>query len=201
MKTSEAINEIAGALSKAQGLIRGAVKDAQNPFFKSSYADLSSISDAIREPLSKNGLSYIQTIHSKDLDFFISTRLMHSSGQWIEDEPCRLVVKDPNNPQAFGSAVTYFRRYCLTALIGVSQVDDDAQAAVVQEKPQTRPVEVKAAAPTTAESKRPFTPPPQRDSLKNLAPSTSKTGGSSGQQWGKGSDVGGHMDQDFQKKR
>ena len=79
---SDQINELASALAKAQAKIKGAVKDSANPFFKSSYADLQSVWDAIREPLSSNGLAVIQTTATNPaggLD--LVTTLAHSSGQ------------------------------------------------------------------------------------------------------------------------
>lgn len=85
MNTSEQINEIATALSKAQGQIHGAIKDSTNPHFKSQYADLASIWDACRGALSGNGLSVVQmTAPSEKDEVVVTTRVLHSSGQWIE---------------------------------------------------------------------------------------------------------------------
>lgn len=128
MKTSEQINELAAALSKAQGQIVGAKKDSANPFFKSKYADLASCWDACREQLSWNGLAVVQGAeHSQVGGIAVTTLLTHSSGQWVEST---LVVhpKD-DSPQAAGSAITYARRYALAAIVGLAQVDDDAEAA------------------------------------------------------------------------
>lgn len=68
--------------------------------------------------------------------WFITTILMHSSGQMLVTEPVEIVIKEKNNPQAFGSAVTYFRRYALTSLLRIPQVDDDANAATHRQAPQ-----------------------------------------------------------------
>jgi hypothetical protein len=84
MQTSENINELATALSKAQGQMGGASKTANNPFFKSKYADLGSVISAIKEPLAENGLSYVQFPFSVQGEVGVTTRLMHSSGQWME---------------------------------------------------------------------------------------------------------------------
>ncbi len=150
MQTSEQINELATALAKAQGEITGALKDSANPFFKSKYDDLASCWDACREPLSKNGLSVVQlpargksvTIEWETTDqktgaitqfktdteeLVIVTTLFHSSGQWIKGE-LPMIPRDAT-PQGIGSAFTYGRRYALTALIGIAQVDDDGNAA------------------------------------------------------------------------
>lgn len=137
---SEQINELAKALALAQRSFVGAKKDSDNPFFKSRYADLGSVWDSIRKPLTDNGLSVVQTV---DGDRLI-TILLHSSGQWI-DSSYPITAKD-NSPQAVGSAMTYARRYALAAMVGAYQVDDDAEAATARpaQQPQARP-----AAPQT----------------------------------------------------
>lgn len=127
MNKSESIAKIASALSKAQGEIAGALKDSNNPFYKSKYADLASVMSAIRDPLSKNGLSYVQPIKiSETGGMIIETILMHESGEWVSSECPVKVMKD--DPQAMGSSLSYFRRYTLSALVGVAQIDDDAEA-------------------------------------------------------------------------
>lgn len=127
MQTSETINELATALAKAQSEITGALKDSANPFFKSRYADLASCWDACRAPLSKNGLSVVQGLDVSEGHLYLKTRLMHATGQWI-DSTTPVTPKD-ETPQAMGSALTYARRYALTAMVGVAQVDDDGNAA------------------------------------------------------------------------
>jgi hypothetical protein len=124
---SEQIGELAAALAIAQGKITGALKDSANPFFKSKYADLASVWDACRGPLSDNGIAVIQMTESDDSGVFVVTTLAHKSGQWIRSR-LRLTPKD-TTPQAMGSAITYGRRYGLAAAVGVAQVDDDANAA------------------------------------------------------------------------
>lgn len=124
---SEQINELATALSKAQGEITGAVKDSKNPFFKSAYADLASCWDACRLQLAKNNLSVTQPTICRDGQVYVVTTLMHGSGQWIRGE---LPVKAKDDgPQAQGSGITYARRYALAAIVGIAQIDDDAEAA------------------------------------------------------------------------
>lgn len=124
---TENIAELAKALSAAQGKITGALKDSANPFFKSKYADLASCWDACRGPLSENGLAVIQTPEIDDQGITLLTTLAHSSGQWIKSR-LRMVPKD-GSPQAAGSTLTYARRYALTAMVGIAQVDDDANEA------------------------------------------------------------------------
>ena len=121
---SENINELASALSKAQGQMAGALKDSDNPFYKSKYADLAAVWDACRKPLADNGLSVAQLVNGNQLD----TILMHSSGQWVQSTATLAPVK--NDPQGLGSCVSYMRRYCLSAIVGVFQKDDDAESAV-----------------------------------------------------------------------
>lgn len=139
---SEQINELAAALCKCQMELQPAIKDSNNPFFKSKYADLSAVQAACREPLGKNGLCVIQTINrSAEGDPVLTTTLAHLSGQWIKST-CPIPIKeevgkvDPNkkmyknDPQALGSSITYMRRYALSAIVGVSTEDDDGEAAM-----------------------------------------------------------------------
>ena len=128
MNKSENINELAAALAKAQGEMRGAVKDSANPFFKSRYADLASVWDACRVPLTKNGLSVVQTNVGDGAEMVaVETILLHSSGQWISSFLSVKPVK--NDPQGIGSCITYLRRYSLAAMVGIAPEDDDGNAA------------------------------------------------------------------------
>lgn len=141
---SQDIKEIVAAIAKAQGAFSSVEKNKTNPHFKSKYADLGPIWDMIRKPLSENGLSLIQstqmqstlikeTNHAAQVkeyktDLVLKTILFHTSGQWI-GSIYPIYGKD-QNPQSTGSALTYARRYALSALIGiVSEEDDDGNAA------------------------------------------------------------------------
>ena len=130
MKSSESLEKLSLALCSAQGAMGGAVKGSANPFFKSSYADLTSVIKAIKQPCFDNGLSYVQLPHRDGNSIGVVTRLMHTSGQWLEHEFTLPMVK--GDPQAAGSAITYARRYALQALFGIPAVDDDAEAAVLR---------------------------------------------------------------------
>lgn len=130
MKSSESINELASALCNAQGQMGGAVKDSANPFFKSSYADLTSVIKAIKQPFADNGLSYTQFPVSNENGVGVSTRLMHISGQWLEMDYTLPTVK--KDPQASGSAITYARRYALQSIAGIPTADDDAESAMLR---------------------------------------------------------------------
>lgn len=130
MRSSENLEKLALALCSAQGDMGGAVKGSANPFFKSSYADLTSVIKAIKEPCFKNGLSYIQLPHRDGNSIGVVTRLMHTSGQWLEHEFTLPMVK--GDPQAAGSAITYARRYALQALFAIPAVDDDGESAMLR---------------------------------------------------------------------
>ncbi len=124
---SESITELAKALCKAQAEIESVKKESSNPFFKSKYADLSSVWAAIREPLTKNGLCLVQNPSSKDNRAQVATILMHTSGEYIRSVLEMAAVK--SDPQGIGSAITYARRYAILAIIGIAPEDDDGNAA------------------------------------------------------------------------
>lgn len=129
MNKSEQLNELAAALAKAQGQIKGALKDSANPFFKSKYADLSSVVEAIREAFSSNGLSYVQRTEPTEAnEVRVETVLLHSSGQWLSAGVLNIPVSKAD-AQGFGSALTYARRYGLSAAAGVAPEDDDGNEA------------------------------------------------------------------------
>lgn len=129
MNQSEHINELATALSKAQGEMQAAIKDSINPFFKSKYADLGSVWDAARPVLSKYGLCVLQSTEIVSDKVVMSTILAHSSGQWVKSSLPLNPAK--NDSQGMGAAMSYFRRYSLSALVGVVCDDeDDGETAV-----------------------------------------------------------------------
>ena len=138
MVSSPTIGKIGEALSKAQGEIENAVKDSQNPFFRSSYADLASVWDACRKSLAKNGLSVIQgggNLGKGDSAITITTLLLHSSGEWIKGSFSATPTKA--DPQGVGSCITYLRRYGLQAMVGIAPADDDGNDASGKgDKPQ-----------------------------------------------------------------
>ena len=137
------IDKLATALAKAQGEITGARKTSKNPFFKSDYADLYECIEATRPVLSKHGLSIVQTndgVHVLGSTVFlhVGTMLMHTSGQWIRSY-VPLPIDTPVNAHKLGSAMTYGRRYGLSAMVGIAQMDDDGNAAT---QGTTKPAEV-----------------------------------------------------------
>jgi hypothetical protein len=127
MTTSEQTGELAAALAKAQSEMGAATKDAANPFFKSRYADLNSIWEAARGPLTKNGIAVLQSPSADGARVTVATRFLHSSGQWIQGE-VSATAKDAS-PQSVGSAITYLRRYALQSFAGVATADDDGESA------------------------------------------------------------------------
>ena len=125
--TQENIDLLADALCKAQQEMERAIKDSTNPHFRSKYADLSSILDACMPALNKNGLSVLQPIIEKDGKEYIETILLHKSGQRIS---CfTRIFYNQNTAQAFGSGVTYARRYGLQSFICLGAEDDDGEKA------------------------------------------------------------------------
>lgn len=128
MNMSPEINELAKALAIAQAEVSGAHKDSTNPHFKSKYADLESVWDACRIPLTKNGLSIVQTMHKAELGTVLRTMLLHTSGQFIFGETPLIMVK--NDMQGLVSCVTYARRVGLSSIVGIAPTDDDGEAAV-----------------------------------------------------------------------
>lgn len=133
------INELAAALAIAQGKMEGAAKDTANPFFKSKYADLSSVTGAVRTGLCGTGLSYVQVIHDGEHAAGIETIILHSSGQTLSTGVVRVPVAKAD-AQGYGSALTYARRYSLSAAFGVAPEDDDGNAAA-KAKPVVKTLE------------------------------------------------------------
>ena len=135
MKTSEKLDAIAPAMAKAQNSMGGAVKDSKNPFFKSKYADLTSVWKACKEHLHKNEISVIQSPIDDGGRIGVATMLLHSSGQFISDS-FTLGVKKQNDPQADGSSITYARRYALMGFVGICPVDDYGESALFRNEPK-----------------------------------------------------------------
>lgn len=161
METSLDVGELFSALAKAQGAMKGAVKDSLNPFFKSKYADLAAVWEACREHLSAHGLAVVQGVSATGALVSVTTMLGHVSGQWVRDT-LTLEAKD-STPQSVGSAATYCRRYGLSAAVGIAPEDDDAEAAQPRQMAplgdrQNRPAPVKADVKTKANE-----PPPPSD--------------------------------------
>jgi hypothetical protein len=132
MQQSENLNELAAALAAAQGKFEAIernreveVKKDGKSLYKFSYTTLDAIVDVVRGPLSENGLSYIQGVEGSQNGSVVETMLLHASGQWIRTITPVHVGGSSDRAQAFGSGVTYAKRYGLTAILGIVSDDDD----------------------------------------------------------------------------
>lgn len=125
MKTSESIKTISTALAEFQKTTDNPKNTATNPFFKSKYAPLPDIINHIRENLSKNGLSVFQSTGGDgDGSIYVTTRLLHTSGEFIESDPLYIKL-EKNTAQGAGSSITYARRYSLSAILNLSSEEDN----------------------------------------------------------------------------
>ena len=128
IRQSEIFLALPKALVAAQGEFEAVEKSADNPFFKSKYADLPAIVRAASPILAKHGLAVTQMPGLEGDDDVLTTRLIHESGEWIESTMRLFLVKQ--DPQGQGSALTYARRYAYSAMLGiVTEADDDGNAA------------------------------------------------------------------------
>lgn len=158
MLASEHLDKLATALAAAQKAFEPLTKNREvevrgdKGSYTFSYATFDSIVEAIRGPLADNGLSFVQSLANDQGSVSCETRLLHASGQWLQiSVPVVMPQGARNGAQAMGSAITYAKRYALTALLGiVSEEDDDANAADgnhIERKTDKPANGVKAAAP------------------------------------------------------
>jgi|TARA_R100001443_G_scaffold1969_2_gene6772 hypothetical protein len=125
---SDNLDKLAVALCKAQSEMKGAEKKSTNPFFNSGYADLHTVIEASVPYLNKHGIAVIQgNDGEKPGEFYVTTMLLHESGQWIKSK-LRMPIEKAT-AQSIGSTITYGRRYGLSAIAGISQYDDDGNLA------------------------------------------------------------------------
>lgn len=135
---SEQINELASALAKAQSEMKAPEKDKKNPHFKNVYASLGSIISSCKGALNKYGISVLQPMEKMGDDFVLCTKLTHTSGQWIKS--VFPVKPTKNDPQGFGSALTYSKRYSLASMLCIdADEDDDGNQASVPAPQETIP--------------------------------------------------------------
>lgn len=154
MKTSESIVNIATALAKAQANFEAALKDARNPHFKSKFADLGSVLDAVLPSLHAEGISMLQPHKHENGRNFVVTVLLHRSGEFLMSET-EIVTSKDRDPQSLGSSITYARRYGLQSMCGIKAEDDDGERATTRDddKPKAsyqapRPTPTPSAAPS-----------------------------------------------------
>lgn len=163
IRMSERQAKLNEALAKAQGLIELAPKQANNPHYDSDYADLAAIRQAVRIPLSSNGIAYVQFPVTKGKQVTVTTRLAHAD-EWME---CDLTADAAGTgPQAIGAVITYLRRYGLSAMTGVAAGDDDAEASEgrSERNGESRP----PVRRTTEEAQADGLPPPTDDELRSM---------------------------------
>lgn len=136
---STTLGDLAKALSKFQGEISAVKKEGKNPYFNSKYATLDSIIELIKKPLEKNGLAISQFPTGENE---LTTILMHTSGEYIMST-AKMYPKD-NTPQGQGSAITYMRRYSVSAILGIAtEEDDDGNAATKPANASKRPADAR----------------------------------------------------------
>ena len=131
---SESIAKLMPALLKAQKAISAVKKDSKNPHLKNNYASIEAVIEAVKHALNENDIVFIQPLDKVGQSTVVTTRLIHVSGEYLES--CLLLSlpkdkdgHDKTDPQSVGSAITYARRYSLCSLLGLSQEDDDGNAA------------------------------------------------------------------------
>lgn len=126
IESNDGVSKLAEAMCKVQSEVENVIKEADNPFFRTKYADLGSILAHCRPILSKHGLSIIQFPINLGESVGVETILMHESGQCVKESICVPMPVDAKNvAQAVGSIITYLRRYAYAAVVGIAQVDDD----------------------------------------------------------------------------
>lgn len=152
MNTSPTITKIAAALVQAQSEMGNATKDAINPFFKKSYADLNAIREAVLPVLNRNGICAIQPTIVIDGCDFVETILLHNSGEFISSLT-RIVVDKVNDAQRHGSGLSYARRYALQSIVNIGAEDDDANKAVAPQQVKEKKVNATESATVKEELK------------------------------------------------
>ena len=137
MRMSDEISQLATALAIAQGQIEDAVKDTKNDFYKSKYADLSSVRAAVRQPFADNGLSVVQFPRTVTGGIEVETVLLHESGEFMSEV---LFMPTKHEPHPIGSGISYARRYALMSVANLAADDDDGNAAQAA-KPAPKPAQ------------------------------------------------------------
>lgn len=166
MNLEKATGELFAAIAKAQAEVENASKNAQNPHFKSRYADLAEVLNTVRPVFAAHGLSLSQSTEYDGTHVRVTTCIGHAGGGYITSTAA--CVPSKADAQGIGSASTYLRRYSLAAMAGVAQEDDDGETAAGR-KPQ-------AAAPARIEPQKSITAE-QVDELRDLMRSTGTEAG------------------------
>lgn len=124
MNSSQEINEIYSSIINFQSEMQQPKKNATNPHFKNKYSSLDEIVSTIKPTLTKYALAFLQDVKSDGTNIQITTRIIHTSGQWIESDVLTMHA-DKQTAQGQGSAITYGRRYQLSAMLGITSDEDD----------------------------------------------------------------------------
>ena len=147
------MDKIATALVKAQRGFAPALKSSSNPHFKSRYADLAACIEAVVDSLNENGIALIQKQHPSEGGVCVETVFVHASGEMFS-AGMLTVPAAKHDPQGYGSALTYARRYSLMAACGIAPEDDDGNAASKPKQPQRSAANADPAAEIRAGIKR-----------------------------------------------
>lgn len=149
MNKSESIVKLSKALLGVQKKLEPVLKDASNPYFKSKYADINSMLDAVLAPLNEAGILVLQPLTHHDGKNFVETMLIHAESGEFSSGETEIICAKPNDPQALGSAITYTRRYGVQSFLGLRAEDDDGNAGSQKSAPKT---ETKAPAPVNSKA-------------------------------------------------
>lgn len=153
------MQKIYQALIKFQSQLKPVNKDSENPFFKSSYADLSSILQTVIPLLTSHGLGIVQPMRVTESGTILTTKIIHDSGESIESE---MFLPHNPDPQKYGSLISYYKRYQLSALLSIATVDEDDDANKVsqpqqksfQQAPQQRPQQSSNPSPLASDAQK-----------------------------------------------
>lgn len=147
------MDKVSSALVKAQRAFAPALKSSTNPHFKSKYADLAACIEAVVDALNANGIALVQKQHPSDGGVAVETLFVHESGETLS-AGILSVPAAKHDPQGYGSALTYARRYSLMAACGIAPEDDDANAASKTRQPSATPAIADTASEIRAGIKR-----------------------------------------------
>lgn len=173
---SEKIDKIANALFIAKKKIAEVPKTANNPYFNSKYADFGAVWGACKEPLETEGIMVIQSPvpSARERCLSLETKMVHvESGQWIAS--LAEIPLSKSDPQAYGSALTYGRRYTLCTVLGIVTTDDDGNGASGEETPPQKPPQQAPAQPRPQQTQQPqLSGPPQGQAVQSPKPPQGK---------------------------
>jgi hypothetical protein len=171
--SSETTATLCAALVAAQGALKPIAKDGKNPAFRARYATLDGIMETVRPALAAHGLAVVQGVVYPEtgeggrlVGITVETRLVHTSGEWLASMVPVPVAK--GDAHGLGSALSYGRRYGLSALLALSTDEDDdgnAAAKAPPAKPQTKPAPAAPAPGQRLHDRVPTTPPPEAMTL------------------------------------